>query len=258
MLIYSQLFPYIPTYLFPDTGITLPPNCQTYYCGGEVTANTINDLLDNTLSYDDLLWLNNNSNEANLIKSFLELNNSTEEKNFVYEIISAGIEGILVSAFPFVKYPPNSNYTTLYPKLTQYLKNQLPTIKNNATIINKIVKYGDLSVSQVKTQLEWGKGPVIHIKQLGGDIYGLFEGKNPNVLNLDIDLVNDLENSIPNSNLANSFAFLVGVTVLHEFVHYSEYTDSSWNSPESGGLFEIDVYGQTVWRNNASIILKGN
>ena len=70
--------------------------------------------------------------------------------------------------------------------------------------------------------------------------------------------MNDLENSISNSKLANSFAFLVGVTVLHEFVHYSEYADSDWNSLESGELFEIDVYGQTVWRSNASIILKGN
>lgn len=60
-----------------DTGITLPPSCQTSICGEEITANTINDLLDNTLSYDDLLWLNDNSNEADVLKNLLEQNDWT-------------------------------------------------------------------------------------------------------------------------------------------------------------------------------------
>ena len=224
--------------------------------------NLISELKITDNSQKNWLYSGSNSIEVSNLIDFLQKNRvhgvvAVEAVNFAKEVVKAGEEGILVSAFPFVKYPVGSNYATLYPKLTEYLKNQLPTIKNNQTIINKIVEYGDLSASEVKSQLEWGKGPEIQIKQLGVH-YGLFNGNYPNVLNLDIDLINDLENSTPNSRLANSFAFLVGVTILHEFVHYSEYTDSRWNNPESGELFEIDVYGQTVWRNNASIILKRN
>ena len=171
------------------------------------------------------------------------------------DIIDAGLDGTLITSFPFVKYPVGSNYATLYPKLTEYLKYQLPIIKDNQAIISKIVKYGDLSASIVKEHLEWGKGPEIVINQLGVNL-GLFNGNYPNTLNLDIDLINELENTTPNSKLADAFAFLVGVTVLHEYVHYSEYTDLSWNNPESGELFEIDTYGQIVYRRNASIILK--
>ena len=171
------------------------------------------------------------------------------------DIIDAGLDVTLITSFPFVKYPIGSNYATLYPKLTEYLKYQLPIIKDNQAIISKIVKYGDLSASIVKEHLEWGKGPEIVINQLGVNL-GLFNGNYPNTLNLDIDLINELENTTPNSKLADAFAFLVGVTVLHEYVHYSEYTDLSWNNPESGELFEIDTYGQIVYRRNASIILK--
>jgi methionine synthase II (cobalamin-independent) len=229
---------------------------------GLVIESLITELKITDNSQKNWLYSSSNSTEVSNLIDFLQKNRvhgvvAVEAINFAKEVVKAGEEGILVSAFPFVKYPVGSNYATLYPKLTEYLKNQLPTIKNNQTIINKIVEYGDLSASEVKSQLEWGKGPEIQIKQLGVH-YGLFNGNYPNVLNLDIDLINDLENSTPNSRLANSFAFLVGVTILHEFVHYSEYTDSRWNNPESGELFEIDVYGQTVWRNNASIILKRN
>ena len=130
------------------------------------------------------------------------------------------------------------------------------------TIINKIVEYGDLDADQVKSHLQWGKGPTIEVVQLDSfcstcstSTYGLYRGTIPNTLHLDIDLVNDLENSNPESSLSSAFAFLIGVTILHEYVHYSEYTDGSWNNPESGVLFEQDVYGQTVWRSNAEFIL---
>lgn len=78
---------------------------------------------------------------------------------------------------------------------------------------------------------------------------------------LDIDLVNQLENSTPNSNLANAFVFLIGVTILHEYVHYGDYNfnEDTWLYPqEEGLLFEKDVYGQSVWISNAEIVLKRN
>ncbi|NGP87297.1 hypothetical protein [Fodinibius halophilus] len=175
---------------------------------------------------------------------------------------SAGLPKSVLSLAPKVQYPDGSNYAQDYPKLTEYLRNKLPTLKDNETIINAIEKYGDLSVDDIKDDLQWGEGPIIKIKQLdklcGENCYGYFSGLNPNSLSIDIDLVNDLENTTIGSSLADSFSFLVGVTILHEYVHFSEWRDESWNSPESGILFEKDVYGQTVWRDNASLILKAN
>lgn len=54
--------------------------------------------------------------------------------------------------------------------------------------------------------------------------------------------------------------FLVGVSVLHETVHYSDYIvdGAVSNDSEVGNLFEEATYGQVVYRDNASIILRGN
>jgi len=65
-----------------DTGITLHPNCQTSNCGGEISANTINNLLGNSLNDAELLWLFNNDNQTNIIKRLLENSNSLTNQNF--------------------------------------------------------------------------------------------------------------------------------------------------------------------------------
>lgn len=172
-----------------------------------------------------------------------------------------------IVCFPLVKYPLGSDYASKYPKLTEYLKNQLPKIASNETIIASIKKYTGLSEAAIKKQLYWGEGPEIKIEQLdkfcatcSPDTYGIFDGnKNPNTIYIDSDLVMDLENSIAGTGIADSFAFLVGVTLLHELVHLGDWTDGMDYPGEEGHLFERDVYGQSVWRNNAQAILrKGN
>src|SRR5690606_10753822 len=105
---------------------------------------------------------------------YLVGNNFSEEaKEFAEEIINAGISNTLISAIPFFKYPQNSNYATLYPKLTEYLKNKLPTVKNNTTIVNAISAYTNMSIQQIQEHLQWRNGPTIKIEQLGS-AYGKF------------------------------------------------------------------------------------
>lgn len=226
-----------------NTGITLPPSCQTNNCEDDsAIVNEINSLLNNELTTDELIYLFNN-------------------KVLADEIHASILNKTLVTAFPLVKYPLGSKYSKLYPKLTEYLKNQLPKIADNQFIVDKLVLYGDLNETQVKNRLKWGQGPTIEIVQLGVDsngneLHAKFNGNNPDTIFLDIDLVNDLENSNDGSEYADGLTFLVGVSVLHEFVHYSEYTDETWNSPESGNLFEIATYGQIIFRDNAEIVLK--
>lgn len=184
-----------------------------------------------------------------------------EGEGFAKSIIDAAMNNILISAQPFFKYPENSNYATLYPKLTEYLKNKLPTVKNNTTIVNAISAYTNMSIQQIQEHLQWGNGPTIKIEQLGS-AYGKFKkNTDPNSLYIDIDLVNQMENTTPSTNVADAFIFLIGVTILHEYVHYGDYNynGDAWQYPmEEGLLFEQDVYGQSVWIENAEIILKNN
>lgn len=70
----------------------------------------------------------------------------------------------VVSISPLVKYPEGSNYAILYPKLTEYLKNQLPNISNNTQVVNAIHDLTDAPIETIKEALSWGKGPEIRIE----------------------------------------------------------------------------------------------
>lgn len=65
-----------------DTGISLPPTCQTGDCNEEILANKINTVLGMPLDYNELLWLNSNTDFAQGIWNFINNNNSEETKNF--------------------------------------------------------------------------------------------------------------------------------------------------------------------------------
>ncbi|MGB3606424.1 hypothetical protein [Psychroserpens sp.] len=215
-------------------------------------------------------WLINTATQEQLdaIADYLNSLDHTVDGNYnqgdinhLLAMISHAISDETLSFSPFVKYPSGSNYFTLYPKLTEYLKNQLPTIKDNTVIIIAIKTYTNLTTSQIQEHLKWGEGPTIRVEQIG-EAYGEFrKATDTSSIYLDIDLVNQLENSISNTSLANAFAFLIGVTILHEYVHYGDYNYNGdlWQFPqEEGLLFENDVYGQSVWIHNAKIILKNN
>lgn len=102
-----------------------------------------------------------------------------------------------------------------------------------------------------------GNGPTIVIAQLdyrGTDVYGLFSSANPDVLTIDIDFVNMLENSNPGLQ-GDSLAFLLGVTILHEYVHLGDFVDGIDQPGEEGILFEEATYGESIWIDNAQNVL---
>jgi hypothetical protein len=180
-----------------------------------------------------------------------------------------------VTASPFIKYPPNSNYATLYPKLTNVLKNDLPKIAHNQKVIDVINEITDAPKETIKEALQWGKGPTIHIQQLGGEgdaeKYGSYRGHLSddylNTLFLDIDLVTEFENSNI-TEISDALSFLIAVTILHEYVHLGDivFGDSFWSDlysnevydpeNEAGIVFEKDMFGEAVWKENAGIILR--
>ena len=74
-----------------DTGISLPPPCQSEDCDVQILANEINDLLGSTLDYEQLEFLFNNNNIAEKVKNFLKQNNSLDNKKLALKMINAAI-----------------------------------------------------------------------------------------------------------------------------------------------------------------------
>lgn len=72
-----------------DTGITLPPSCQTNDCPDDLLfVNEINDLLGKSLNYSQLEWLAENTTDAHKMKNHLNQNNSFINKEFYVNIIN--------------------------------------------------------------------------------------------------------------------------------------------------------------------------
>jgi hypothetical protein len=87
-----------------DTGMSLPPPCQSSVCEVQVLANDINDLLGNILNYEQLEFLLNNDDKAVAIKVFLDQNNSPEAKIFTEKLI----EQMILN--PYLQFDINASF----------------------------------------------------------------------------------------------------------------------------------------------------
>ena len=213
-------------------------------------------------------YLSSNYKLTKSIFNFLAENNTgsfyqyNQAKTFAKAAIRAGVNGTLVTAFPLIKYPENSNYENLYPKLTEYLKNKLPSVGDIPLIVNTINTITDLTSEQIKNDLKWGQGPIINIIQLDDfgvntseKTVGFFKATTPNNIYLDIDYVNKLENGSLTQYEKDALLFYLGTTILHEYVHFGDNQDGVDYPGEEGQLFEILVYGENVTSSNAALIL---
>ena len=227
-------------------------------------------LLDRGLNYYRYSWLNSHPVESvQLLRYLTENTNPTtlkatsQAREFALEAMDAMInEEYVVSFSPLIKYPKGSNYQNIYPKLTEYLKNQLPKVGDNPKIVNAIKNITGLSAEQIKEDLKWNHGPTLNIVQLNNfalntshKTTGAFSVNTPDDIYLDIDYVRALEQNINDQGIEDAWLFYIGTTILHEYVHYGDNMDGIDYPGEEGILFELAVYGQDVHSTNAMLIL---
>lgn len=215
------------------------------------------------LSRGQSLWFLNDANEpfAVSIHDFLNAVGRTDDMiQRAKDITVATMYGTLVSIAPFVKYPKGSNYAGQYPKLTEYLKNQLPKVAFIPKIVDAIHEFTQLPINQIRQDLQWDNGPILEVVQLDDypdcstcnkDTVGYFDRpNNPDRILLDIDY----GNLIKNDN--DAAIFFIGTTILHEYVHWGENSNEDFiYYGEEGVKFEIKAYGQNVQPENARLIL---
>ena len=222
--------------------------------GGQLAWFSDGDYPDRKYMAQDLVW------------HLLDNNKSLESVNLVLLAIDALMQGYkIINLSPLIKYPHNSDYESKYPKLTEYLKNQLPNVANIPKITNAMHEFTQLPLSQIQKELQWGEGPEVHIAQLDNypgcntcneDTVGYFDKpENPNKIFLDIDYVTQLENGTLIENDNDAAIFFLGTTILHEYVHYGDYNNGFDYPGEEGRKFEIMVYGNNVQPDNARLIL---
>ncbi|WP_271784877.1 hypothetical protein [Aquimarina algiphila] len=190
---------------------------------------------------------------------------SAASKKAAVEIIKAAIDGTLVSIKPFVKYPKGQlgkDYLRDYPKLTEFLKNDLINLKDDPIIINALKTYGSLTEDEIKKGLTWGSGPTIKYTYLSSihSILGRFNGlpkdhpegtEGPDVLEINAFTAEEMEEYLKKNNdfKSQTLKFFFAIVILHEYTHYGDFhfNGNMLNSNgEPGYEFETEVFGTTL------------
>jgi Metallopeptidase toxin 3 len=145
---------------------------------------------------------------------------------------------------------------TTFPKLTSYVKDELPKVSDIDTIVNGFRNYAQMDRPTLQRALAWGNQPTLMFLEWDDkDKRGVFG--EPNEIHINIALARAFEIGRPRDlfTMRNArgdpFPF-IGAIILHELVHWGDYWDdiNQIDYPgEEGNQFMIDVYGlQTAIR----------
>jgi hypothetical protein len=120
-----------------------------------------------------------------------------------------------------------------------------------------------IPITDIKNDLKWGEGPILEITQLDNfvpgvtdeDSAGFFDDNTPERIYLDVDYVHDLEQGTTDQPIEDELLFFLGTTILHEYVHYGDYSQGFDYPGEEGRIFEVKVYGFNVGPDTARLVL---
>jgi hypothetical protein len=134
----------------------------------------------------------------------------------------------------------------LYPRTATYLKNDLPPAARIPAIIHAMRTVGQVSRAALTRALSWGQGPSIKVAPLIGR-YGEFTpGVGSHEIRVAATLVASVEAGRGVLVARAGNVSLLGVTLLHELVHWGDDQDGVDRPGEEGEEFERLVYGRVI------------
>ncbi len=140
----------------------------------------------------------------------------------------------------------NANDIKAYPKFADYVKNSIPKVMNVPSIVFAMHKVGQLNRVKLKMALAWNNGPIIKITPLLPG-YGQFTPNiKSNEIRIKTAIVKDFESGKGKRIARAGNVYLVGVTLLHELVHWGDDQDGVDRPGEEGSEFERLVYGSVI------------
>jgi hypothetical protein len=139
-----------------------------------------------------------------------------------------------------------------FKKLTQYVRDALPQVVNVPIIVKAMRDIGQINKARLTTVLTFGQGPlIIIVKDLrdsdGNKAFGLFHPDiGSNEIRIDEDMVKEFEAGRGLRTARAGKVYLVGVTLLHELIHWGDDQDGVDRDGEEGEEFERMVYGSVI------------
>jgi len=135
---------------------------------------------------------------------------------------------------------------TRYPKLAFYVRINLPQVMSVPAVVNEMNRIANLNRTQLRNALTWGRGPQIKVTNLIGAVGEFSPGIRSNEIRIDTGLVTDFENGLGRRVARAGNVYLVGITLLHELVHWGDDQNGIDRPGEEGEEFERSIYGSII------------
>lgn len=139
----------------------------------------------------------------------------------------------------------SSAFKKKYPKLSKWIKKEIPKAKNKSKVWTAFLKYSELSACKARRALGNGWYPILYFKAMPGS-NGEFSGltfKNR------IYLADAICRRFENTDAKNAdMHLLLESTILHEMVHWGDWKDGVDQIVEEGKEFEKEAYGKDINR----------
>ena len=135
-----------------------------------------------------------------------------------------------------------------FPRFAYYVQHDIPRVMEVPSIVAAFREIGGINRGVLRAALQWNSGPLISI------VSGLSSGGRPvcgsftpapgsNTLRVHEQLVTDFEAGRGVRQARAGRVYIVGVTLLHELVHWADNLNGVDRPGEEGWEFEQRVYG---------------
>lgn len=133
-----------------------------------------------------------------------------------------------------------------YPKVAYYVRVNLPDIIKVPVIVQALDQIGQVSLASLQSALVWGKGPDLSFVTMS-DCGRFSPGTNSSVLEINVKLASEFESGKGVRKTKDGRdIYAIGVTILHELIHWGDDQDGVDRPGEEGNEFEIAVYGKVI------------
>lgn len=145
-----------------------------------------------------------------------------------------------------------------YPRFANLVKSLPDFVENDPQVKAALIEFSGIPWSEIKPKLKFGSGPELFVTDLlqqeGAKLLGNCTCNGPgtpNRIDIEVRYVRGLEQA----NLTGTqqaTAFLLGVTILHEFVHHTRSVNNLPEGQYEYGLeFERQAFGLIIRKQNA-------
>jgi len=133
-----------------------------------------------------------------------------------------------------------------FPKMAYYVRVNVPDVIKVPSIVRAFEKIGGINKTTLRGALTWASGPSIKVTKLV-DAFGEFSpGVGSQEIRVDTGVVTEFEAGKGVRVARAGNVFLLGVTLLHELMHWADDQDGVQRADEEGITFEREVYGKVI------------